>query len=249
MAVFPGLQGGPLVHVIAAKAVAFGEALRPEFKVYARSVVENAKALAASLEEHGLRIVSGGTDNHLMLVDLTPKEVTGKAAEVGLDRAFLTCNKNAHPVRPAAADQDLGRPPRHPGGHHARVRPGRVPQGRRADRRSARRHAPQRRRRRRASRGERAPPRQRTVRSVSRLSREVRPMTDPNKPQRRRQICSPMRKTEIKAMAKEGAAPSFDQAGAGRRRRSARSPRLLLPVVIAGRSASSPAPASCSTRG
>src|SRR5690606_8748268 len=80
-AVFPGMQGGPLVHVIAAKAVAFGEALRPEFKVYAQSVVENAKALAASLEESGLRIVSGGTDNHLMLVDLTPKDVTGKAAE------------------------------------------------------------------------------------------------------------------------------------------------------------------------
>src|SRR5205085_10418949 len=93
-AVFPGLQGGPLVHVIAAKAVAFGEALRPEFKAYAHSIVENAKALAASLEEHGLNIVSGGTDNHLMLVDLTPKQVTGKAADVGLDRAFLTCNKN-----------------------------------------------------------------------------------------------------------------------------------------------------------
>jgi glycine hydroxymethyltransferase len=97
MAVFPGLQGGPLVHVIAAKAVAFGEALRPEFKAYAASVVENAKALAASLEEHGLRIVSGGTDNHLMLVDLTPTDVTGKAAEKGLDRAFLTCNKNGIP--------------------------------------------------------------------------------------------------------------------------------------------------------
>jgi glycine hydroxymethyltransferase len=97
MAVFPGLQGGPLVHVIAAKAVAFGEALRPEFKAYAASVVENAKALAASLEEAGLRIVSGGTDNHLMLVDLTAKDVTGKAAETGLDRAYLTCNKNGIP--------------------------------------------------------------------------------------------------------------------------------------------------------
>ena len=97
MAVFPGMQGGPLVHVIAAKAVAFGEALRPEFRSYAAAVVENAKALAASLEEAGLRIVSGGTDNHLMLVDLTPKEVTGKAAEKGLDRAYLTCNKNGIP--------------------------------------------------------------------------------------------------------------------------------------------------------
>jgi len=107
-AVFPGMQGGPLVHVIAAKAVAFGEALRPEFKVYARSVVENAKALAASLEEHGLNIVSGGTDNHLMLVDLTPKEVTGKAAEVGLDRAFLTCNKNAIPFDPLPPTKTSG---------------------------------------------------------------------------------------------------------------------------------------------
>ena len=100
MAVFPGLQGGPLVHVIAGKAVAFGEALRPEFRVYASRIVENAKALAASLEEAGLAIVSGGTDNHLMLADLSPKDVTGKAAEKGLDRAFLTCNKNAIPFDP-----------------------------------------------------------------------------------------------------------------------------------------------------
>ena len=96
-AVFPGMQGGPLMHIVAAKAVAFREALRPEFKAYARSVVENARALAASLEENGLRIVSGGTDNHLMLVDLTAKDVTGKAAEKGLDRAWLTSNKNGIP--------------------------------------------------------------------------------------------------------------------------------------------------------
>ena len=96
-AVFPGLQGGPLVHVIAAKAVAFGEALRPEFKAYAQAIVDNARALAASLKEQGLNIISGGTDNHLMLVDLTPKNVTGKAAEKGLDRAWLTCNKNGIP--------------------------------------------------------------------------------------------------------------------------------------------------------
>ncbi len=97
MAVFPGMQGGPLVHVIAAKAVAFGEALRPEFKAYAAQIVANARALASSLTENGLRIVSGGTDNHLMLVDLTAKNVTGKAAEKGLDRAWLTCNKNGIP--------------------------------------------------------------------------------------------------------------------------------------------------------
>ena len=96
-AIFPGLQGGPLMHIIAAKAVAFAEALRPDFKVYAHRVVENARALAASCMEQGLGVVSGGTDNHLMLVDLTPKDVTGKAAEKGLDRAWLTCNKNGIP--------------------------------------------------------------------------------------------------------------------------------------------------------
>ena len=97
MAVFPGMQGGPLMHIIAAKAVAFKEALQPEFKQYASRVVDNARALAASLEENGLRIVSGGTDNHLMLVDLSAKDVTGKATEKGLDRAWLTCNKNGIP--------------------------------------------------------------------------------------------------------------------------------------------------------
>ncbi len=97
MAVFPGMQGGPLMHIVAAKAVAFREALRPEFKAYAHGVAENARALAASIAEHGLRIVSGGTDNHSMLVDLTAKDVTGKAAEKGLDRAGLTCNKNGIP--------------------------------------------------------------------------------------------------------------------------------------------------------
>jgi len=97
MAVFPGLQGGPMMHTIAAKAIAFGEALRPEFKAYAHQVVANARALADSLQEQGIAIVSGGTDNHLMLADLTVKDVTGKAAEKGLDRAWLTCNKNGVP--------------------------------------------------------------------------------------------------------------------------------------------------------
>ena len=96
-AVFPGLQGGPLMHVIAAKAVALGEALRPEFKFYVRAVVENAKALAAALQVEGLDIVSGGTDTHVMLVDLRPKKATGRAVEKALDRAFITCNKNAIP--------------------------------------------------------------------------------------------------------------------------------------------------------
>src|SRR5581483_9612662 len=96
-AVFPGLQGGPLMHVIAAKAVAFGEALKPDFKIYARNVVENAKVLAETLAASGLDIVSGGTDTHLMLVDLRPKKATGRAAEKSLDRAHITCNKNAIP--------------------------------------------------------------------------------------------------------------------------------------------------------
>jgi glycine hydroxymethyltransferase len=99
-AVFPGLQGGPLMHVIAAKAVALGEALRPSFKTYAKAVVENAKALAETLKGRGLDIVSGGTDTHLMLVDLRPKKLTGKAAEQSLDRASITCNKNGIPFDP-----------------------------------------------------------------------------------------------------------------------------------------------------
>jgi glycine hydroxymethyltransferase len=96
-AIFPGLQGGPLMHIIAAKAVAFAEAMQPSFKAYAQAVADNAKALAASLQAHGLNIVSGGTDNHLMLVDLSPKGITGKATEKGLDRASITCNKNGIP--------------------------------------------------------------------------------------------------------------------------------------------------------
>ncbi len=99
-AVFPGLQGGPLMHVIAAKAVALHEALQPEFRTYARSVVENARELASSLSEAGLDIVSGGTDCHLMLVDLRPKRVTGRMAEAALERAGITCNKNGIPFDP-----------------------------------------------------------------------------------------------------------------------------------------------------
>ncbi|MEP9389247.1 serine hydroxymethyltransferase [Mesorhizobium sp. KR9-304] len=99
-AVFPGLQGGPLMHVIAAKAVAFGEALKPDFKIYAKSVVTNARTLAESLKETGLNIVSDGTDNHLMLVDLRPKNATGKRAEAALGRANITCNKNGIPFDP-----------------------------------------------------------------------------------------------------------------------------------------------------
>jgi glycine hydroxymethyltransferase len=95
--IFPGIQGGPLVHVIAAKAVAFKEALMPEFRDYQRQVVKNARALAKRLVEDGFRIVSGGTDNHLMLVDLTPKGITGKEAETALDAAGITVNKNSIP--------------------------------------------------------------------------------------------------------------------------------------------------------
>jgi glycine hydroxymethyltransferase len=100
-AVFPGLQGGPLMHVIAAKAVAFGEALRPEFRDYSQRVIDNAAAMADALIASGMNIVSGGTDSHLMLVDLRPKGVTGKAAEASLERANITCNKNGIPFDPA----------------------------------------------------------------------------------------------------------------------------------------------------
>jgi glycine hydroxymethyltransferase len=99
-AVFPGLQGGPLMHIIAGKAVAFGEALRPEFKVYSQAVVDNARMLAATLADGGLDIVSGGTDTHLMLVDLRPKRLTGNISEVSLEAAGMTCNKNGVPLDP-----------------------------------------------------------------------------------------------------------------------------------------------------
>jgi glycine hydroxymethyltransferase len=102
-AVFPGIQGGPLMHVIAAKAVAFGEALQPEFKLYARRVIDNARALSERLIEHGFAVVSGGTDSHLVLVDLRPKNVSGKAAEASLERALITCNKNTIPYDPKSA--------------------------------------------------------------------------------------------------------------------------------------------------
>ena len=99
-AVFPGLQGGPLMHVIAAKAVALGEALRPEFKLYAQRVIDNARALAEALGRQGMNIVSGGTDSHLMVVDLTPKDVTGNAAEDSLERAGITCSRSTIPFDP-----------------------------------------------------------------------------------------------------------------------------------------------------
>ena len=99
-AVFPGLQGGPLMHVIAAKAVAFGEALRPDFKTYAAATIANAKVLAATLHERGANLVSGGTDTHLALVDLTPLGITGRDADEALERASITCNKNGIPNDP-----------------------------------------------------------------------------------------------------------------------------------------------------
>jgi glycine hydroxymethyltransferase len=99
-AIFPGIQGGPLMHVIAAKAVAFGEALKPSFKSYARAVVENAEVLASTLSAGGLDIVTGGTDTHVVLVDLRPVKLTGKDAEAAMERSGLTCNKNAVPYDP-----------------------------------------------------------------------------------------------------------------------------------------------------
>ena len=99
-AIFPGIQGGPLMHVIAAKAVCLGEALKPEFKEYAKQVIANAKVLSERLIKNGFNIVSGGTDNHLMLVDLRPMHITGKELEARLDEVGVTCNKNAIPFDP-----------------------------------------------------------------------------------------------------------------------------------------------------
>jgi len=99
-AIFPGIQGGPLMHIIAAKAVAFGEALRPEFKVYAKNVIENAKAMGEVLVNSGFALVSGGTDTHLILLDLRPKKLTGNISEKALGRAHITCNKNGVPFDP-----------------------------------------------------------------------------------------------------------------------------------------------------
>jgi glycine hydroxymethyltransferase len=107
-AVFPGLQGGPLMHVIAAKAVAFGEALQPGFKDYSKAVIANAQALAARLVERGCAVVAGGTDTHLALIDLTPKGITGKQADEALERAGITCNKNGVPFDPLPPTQTSG---------------------------------------------------------------------------------------------------------------------------------------------
>ena len=132
-AIFPGLQGGPLMHVIAAKAVSFKEALQPDFKVYAKNIVENAKALAEALRASGFEIVSGGTDNHLMLVDLRPKGLKGNISERALVRAGLTCNKNGIPFDPRKAVRHLGSASWHPGGDNARLRRRRIQASRRAD--------------------------------------------------------------------------------------------------------------------
>jgi glycine hydroxymethyltransferase len=107
-AVFPGVQGGPQMHTIAAKAVAFGEALRPEFKKYARSVLENSIAMASRLQEHGLNIVSGGTDSHMSVVDLSGLSITGKIAEMELEEVGITCNKNAIPFDELPPSQTSG---------------------------------------------------------------------------------------------------------------------------------------------
>ena len=138
-AVFPGLQGGPLMHVIAAKAVAFGEALTPEFKAYQQQVKDNAQTLAETLVDAGLAIVSGGTDNHLMLVDLRPKKMTGKAAEAALGRAHITCNKNGIPFDPEKPFVTSGIRLGSPAATSRGFGVGGVQAGRRPDRRGARR--------------------------------------------------------------------------------------------------------------
>ena len=173
-AVFPGLQGGPLMHVIAAKAVAFGEALRPEFKLYAQNVVANAKALAAVMIERGCAIVSGGTDNHLMLVDLRPKGVKGNAAAEALERAGHHLQQERRAVRSREADRDLGHPPRHAGRDHPRLRRQGVPGHRPPDQRRARRTG---RRTDRRGRAAGADARRRAVRALPDLRLSRRPAT------------------------------------------------------------------------
>ncbi len=126
-AVFPGMQGGPLMHVIAAKAVAFGEALRPAFKLYAKNVVENAKALAETLKSKGLDIVSGGTDTHLMLVDLRPEAPHRQGRRAGARPRPHHLQQERHPVRSGEARDHLRRAARHAGRHHARLRHRRIP--------------------------------------------------------------------------------------------------------------------------
>ena len=135
--VFPGCQGGPLMHVIAAKAVAFKEALEPEFKVYQQQVVENARAMAEVTMDRGYKVVSGGTDNHLFLVDLIDKDITGKDAEEALGRAHITCNKNTVPGEPRSPFVTSGPAHRHAGHHHPRFRRRRQPGTGRADLRCA----------------------------------------------------------------------------------------------------------------
>ena len=129
-AAFPGLQGGPLMHAIASKAAAFGEALKPEFKTYSKTVVENAKTLADVLMKNGCDIVSGGTDTHLMLVDLRPKGLTGNIAEESLDRAGITCNKNGVPFDPEKPTVTSGIRLGTPAGTTRRLRTGGIHPGR-----------------------------------------------------------------------------------------------------------------------
>ena len=172
-AVFPGLQGGPLMHVIAGKAAAFGEALRPEFRAYQKAVVDNAKVLAETLAEQGLAIVTGGTDCHLMLVDLRPKRVTGKAAEASLERARITANKNAIPFDPekpaVTSGIRLGSPAATTRGFGA----GGVPRDRADDRRGAGGPVALQRRRERRGRGGGRRPGAGAVRPLPAVSRAV----------------------------------------------------------------------------
>ena len=137
-AVFPGLQGGPLMHIIAAKAVAFGEALRPDYKLYIKGVIDNAKALGETLVKGGLALVSGGTDTHVMLVDLRPKKLTGKAAEIALGSRQHHLQQERYPLRSGEAGDHLRHSAWLAGGNHARLRHCRVPADRRHDHRGSR---------------------------------------------------------------------------------------------------------------
>lgn len=138
-AIFPGIQGGPLLHIIAAKAVCFGEALKPEFRAYQEQIVKNAKILADTLVAEGFDLVSGGTDNHLMLVDLRRFGVTGKEMEHRLDEVHTPSTKEAHSERPAEPVHHERNPRRHPCGNHKRAEGGRHGHRRKADKARRRR--------------------------------------------------------------------------------------------------------------
>ena len=230
-AVFPGLQGGPLMHVIAAKAVAFGEALQPEFKTYARAVIANAKALAGRLKERGADLVAGGTDTHLALVDLRPLGITGKDADEALERAAITCNKNGVPFDPLPPVKTSGIRVGSPAGTTRGFGVSRIPRHRRHGRRRARRA--------RQWRGGNARSR-RDVESARRAScapasRSIRTLISDDRSQPRRAQHDRPRHRRSEGDGQGRLGPSLDQTRSSPARRSARLLVCCCRIVDPGR--------------